>query len=246
VPWLGTRKGPWTCSPIKGVELHPDGSLVPQPGNAVAEFVARGSWRNTYARAILGKQYGMPLVSIYNVTVPAWRFHRSNLAGQECSHFCHPSLPQLWVHALFAALRGARVPPIADPRKQKIKAGCAHAFDHLETRFGSPLPAAHVLSEADRQRAFFDWLFGRRSYGLKDGVLVPAAATAGQDKQQQRVTPLEGLMRLLDRQQQETAAAAQQQQPHHRRQRFPWSKKQVVQDEHGSRQQAAAAGRRRR
>jgi hypothetical protein len=204
------RKGPWTCQAIRGVALLPNGSLSAARGDAVAEFVAAGAWRNAYARDILARGYGMPLVAIYNVTVPAWRFHRSNLAGQECSHYCHPSLPQLWVHALWSALERQRVPPVANPAAQKLAAGCAHVYERDEAKFGKPRPLERVLSDTERQAAFFAWLFGRQQYVVRDGVLVQADAAAKQTQQQQQQqqqggaptpTPWELLQQLLQQRQ---------------------------------------------
>ena len=47
---------------------------------------------------------GIPVVSTWNDTLPLWEFHRDNGHGLECTHFCHPSAPQLWVYRLYATL----------------------------------------------------------------------------------------------------------------------------------------------
>ena len=114
--WLTPGKGPsppYQCKAIPGVVLGTDGALaVTKKGNKVAEYVASGTWRNLDARRVLGG-YGMPLLHIYNVTATAWDKHRRNLKGQECSHFCFPSIPQLWVYQLYKTLqeRGVREVP---------------------------------------------------------------------------------------------------------------------------------------
>jgi hypothetical protein len=128
--WLEPGKGPsppYVCKPIEGVELGKDGALlVTGKGRAVAEYVAKGTWRNMDARRVLG-EYGMPMLHIYNVTATAWDMHRRNLRGQECSHFCYPSIPQLWVYELYKTLQERGVPevPAAEAAKRhRADAGC--------------------------------------------------------------------------------------------------------------------------
>ena len=53
-------------------------------------------------------QSGIPVVHTWNETLPLWDYHRDNGAGLECTHFCFPSAPQLWVHALWQTLSKAR------------------------------------------------------------------------------------------------------------------------------------------
>ncbi len=38
---------------------------------------------------------GIPVVPVFNETVPLWEFHRDNGEGHECTHFCFPSAPQV-------------------------------------------------------------------------------------------------------------------------------------------------------
>ena len=180
VPWITTRKGPWTCQPIKGVSLNPDGSLAAEPGNEVAQYVAEGSWRNAHAREVLN-QYGLPLIHIYNETATAWAFHRQNLDGQECSHFCHPSLPQFWLWHLRNSFKDHKLTPVEEPWKQVPKAGCAIIYEWEETKFGSPKTAAAEEAEkkANATASFWEWIRGRSGSSgggkiqVKDGVLHP-------------------------------------------------------------------------
>ncbi|WIA13627.1 hypothetical protein OEZ85_007191 [Tetradesmus obliquus] len=104
--WVGVRSGPFTCQPVQGVTLSADGSAAAAAAGSSehAAAVVRGTWRNEAVQAILGKQYGMPVLPIYNSTVTAWEYHRNNLQGKECSHYCFPSAPQLWVWTLKKAL----------------------------------------------------------------------------------------------------------------------------------------------
>jgi hypothetical protein len=186
VAWIKTRKGPWTCQPIQGVSLKPDGSLAAEPGNSVAQYVARGSWRNQHAREVL-QQYGLPLLPIYNVTVPAWDLHRHNMQGQECSHFCHPSLPQFWLWHMLQAFKQQGLPAVKDPHTAPVpKAGCAVIRDWDESKYGFPKSQkgsdagqeSAKAAEQSRQQGFWEWLQGKAGGAVvvKDGVVVPPAA----------------------------------------------------------------------
>eukprot|EP00775_Hariotina_reticulata_P009622 gene9622-9783_t len=112
VPWIGVRKGPWVCQPIKGVSLDADGNLHSAPGDKVGEYVVTGSWRNQLAHQVLVEKYNMPFMPIYNTTATAWEFHRKNFDGQECSHFCHPSIPQLWLWSMKQAFKKWWISPV--------------------------------------------------------------------------------------------------------------------------------------
>lgn len=205
VPWIRTRKGPWTCQKIEGVSLNPDGTLTAAKGNKVAEYVARGSWRNQHAREILGK-YQLPLLPIYNVTVPAWEFHRQNLDGQECSHFCHPSLPQFWLWHVLATYKQQQLPVVEDPWKQIPKSGCAIIRDWEETKFGAPKPKSVIEQEEERERhkGFWEWLQGKggiwKQLTVKDGVLVRPAGSSVSDSNsvKSNISSWEVLQKLLD------------------------------------------------
>jgi hypothetical protein len=52
------------------------------------------------------RKAGVPVVAAWNETLPLWDYHRDNGAGLECTHFCVPSAPQLWVYLLAQTLRG--------------------------------------------------------------------------------------------------------------------------------------------
>ncbi len=51
---------------------------------------------------------GIPVVSTWNDTLPLWEFHRDNGHGLECTHFCAPSAPQLWLYLLYENLEQLR------------------------------------------------------------------------------------------------------------------------------------------
>ena len=157
--WLTDRavmRGNHTCGPIEGVSYERDGSLratAPRGGSsgAAAAAVVAGTWRNADARAILRDRYAMRLVPIYNATVAFWDMHRRNFAGTECSHFCHPSVPQLWLWVLHKALKQAGIRGLMDPEFPDTKRnGCARVFERDQTRLGLPKTAEQVLAAAGR------------------------------------------------------------------------------------------------
>jgi hypothetical protein len=53
--------------------------------------------------------------------VPGWYMHRKNDAGPECSHYCHPSSPQLWVYMLYRTLQEAGVRIFIQLQKQQVR-----------------------------------------------------------------------------------------------------------------------------
>jgi hypothetical protein len=155
---FATRNGDWmaslkteagtdfTCKPIPDMTLSKKGTLnITRKSNfnnesfdgRVAEDVANGGWRNAAARSVLNGMYGMPLVPIYNATVPAWDMHRRNAAGLwECSHYCHPSMPEFWVYMLYETLAGAGVRQFtaAEAEGRSIERSCVTIEDHQEAK----------------------------------------------------------------------------------------------------------------
>jgi hypothetical protein len=69
--------------------------------------VLTGSWRNTLADAVIRKA-GIPIVPSFNETLWMADMHRDNGQGHECTHFCHPSAPQV----LLGCARLAAVRPV--------------------------------------------------------------------------------------------------------------------------------------
>ncbi|CAL8465497.1 g5033 [Coccomyxa elongata] len=105
-------KPPFECGPIglaspptPGMEkwrLREDHAVeVLQPGY---ETIAEGGWRNKIANEVM-RAAGVPVVEAWNETLPLWDYHRDNGAGLECTHFCMPSAPQLWVYLLTQTLK---------------------------------------------------------------------------------------------------------------------------------------------
>ncbi|KAF6251417.1 hypothetical protein COO60DRAFT_619659 [Scenedesmus sp. NREL 46B-D3] len=192
VPWIGKRKGPFTCQPVQGLSMDADGALHADAGNAVAEFVMQGSWRNIMARDILAKKYKLPFIPVYNSSATAWQFHRVNFDGQECSHYCHPSIPQLWVWVLKQTLQRHGMRPVGNWQEVKRrKPGCATVLDRDEGQYGGAKSVDLVLKQQQqflqkqqeqrlaRLRAqqqpqgFLSWLLGLGRRAVPDLQLVP-------------------------------------------------------------------------
>eukprot|EP00879_Flechtneria_rotunda_P021731 GHRR01022915.1.p1 GENE.GHRR01022915.1~~GHRR01022915.1.p1 ORF type:complete len:334 (+),score=95.40 GHRR01022915.1:804-1805(+) len=203
--WIGKRKGPWRCQPIKGVSMDEDGLLHADKGDAMAEYVVEGSWRNILARDILHKQYGVPMLSVYNSTATAWEFHRLNTEGQECSHYCHPSIPQLWVWTLKSTLQQLSIQPVKDWKKAKTKAGCAAVLERDEAQLGAPKPVYQMLTGHQQRAGLLKWLLGGQKFEVQDGVAVFRTSTNGPASYPHTSTlnPWHEIAKLLGQQQQQ-------------------------------------------
>jgi hypothetical protein len=58
VPWIGTRKGPFACQPVKGLSMDKDGALHAEAGNAVAEYVMQvGGWAESVGNCVMMHTY---------------------------------------------------------------------------------------------------------------------------------------------------------------------------------------------
>ena len=68
------------------------------------QSVVEGGWRNILARAVM-KAADIPVLQIWNESMLLWNYHRDNGAGWECTHYCFPSAPQVWVYHLLVRLR---------------------------------------------------------------------------------------------------------------------------------------------
>lgn len=68
------------------------------------QHVADGGWRNIIARPLM-LSAGIPVLQIWNESTLLWNYHRDNGAGWECTHYCFPSAPQVWVYHLLRKLQ---------------------------------------------------------------------------------------------------------------------------------------------
>ena len=52
---------------------------------------------------------GIAMTSFWNATVEMWDFHRDVIDGRghECSHYCFPGVPQVWVYHIYRAIHEA-------------------------------------------------------------------------------------------------------------------------------------------
>lgn len=73
------------------------------------QSVADGGSRNIMSRPIMAA-YDIPVLQTWNETTDLWNYHRDNGAGWECTHYCFPSAPQVWVHHLFVLLESWSTP----------------------------------------------------------------------------------------------------------------------------------------
>lgn len=196
VDWIGKRKGPFVCQPVEGVSFKSNGYLTAAEGDAVADYASKGSWRNIFARDILRDQYDVPIFPIYNVSATAWDFHRVNFDGQECSHFCHPSIPQLWVYMFKQTLQKYRVRPVTDSQLRELnkrrKPGCASVFDRDEGKLGAPKP----LHLALQQQRNLQEKAGKVSSGFWGGLVSLSGFRSTSSSQQSRLEIVEGVAML--------------------------------------------------
>eukprot|EP00884_Botryococcus_braunii_P006385 jgi/Botrbrau1/15748/Bobra.4_1s0116.1 len=94
---------PFKCQPWQNVTLKRNLELHTDDPNMIV--AVSGLWRNMVARNVMIRA-GIPIIDTFNVTVPMWAFHRSNVGrGWECGHYCHPSAPQMWVYFTYTALQ---------------------------------------------------------------------------------------------------------------------------------------------
>lgn len=68
------------------------------------QSVVDGGWRNVVSRAVMAAA-DIPVLQIWNESTALWNYHRDNGAGWECSHYCFPSAPQVWVYHLLVKLQ---------------------------------------------------------------------------------------------------------------------------------------------
>lgn len=114
--WPSGSKPPFKCAPIAGgnVNVTVAHQLVGRYDGANAGLqdaiisIPEGGWRNEAANKVM-KEAGVAVSATYNETVPLWQYHRDNGAGYECTHFCSPSAPQVWVFGLIQTLRAHAV-----------------------------------------------------------------------------------------------------------------------------------------
>jgi hypothetical protein len=201
----------------------------------------QGTWRNMLAQEFLVEDYKMPFIPIYNSSATAWQFHRRNHDGQECSHYCHPSIPQLWVWVLKQTLQQHGTKPVEEYQEVKRhKPGCATVLDYNEQYFERPKSVDVGLKQQrlHRQMARLGTKQGVvldlepeplpvQALQVNDGVFPVNAATDGASTGSSSSTlsgetlhPWQALDKVLNKkqQQQQQQQVVQQRHQQHRRQ----------------------------
>lgn len=130
--WGGNFDGPWTCRPLN-FGIDQSGALYlnksPGKGNEAEgneaerkkrsfynsldsaeglDRMLRGGHQNIEARRVF-EPAGIPVLGGWNDTMMLWDMHRNNSEGMECSHYCQPSAPQIWIYYLYVALRDSEL-----------------------------------------------------------------------------------------------------------------------------------------
>lgn len=99
----GGTKPPYVCQEIGAGHVKVLDDNTVQVDSADYSFAAAGGWRNSIANPIM-QQHHVPIIHHWNASLPLWDFHRDNGKGLECTHYCLPSAPQVWVAALHDTL----------------------------------------------------------------------------------------------------------------------------------------------
>ena len=92
---------PVACSPLAGgfknLWRSPEGYL--ETWDPALSSLLYGGTRN-HASSQMLNAVSVPIISVYNQTVPLWQYHRDG----QCTRYCFPSAPEIGVYGLFAAL----------------------------------------------------------------------------------------------------------------------------------------------
>lgn len=92
---------PFACAPLAGGYKNlwhsPEGYL--ETWDPALSSLLHGGTRNHASSQLLGA-VSVPVIDVYNHTVPLWQYHRDG----QCTHYCFPSAPEMGVYGLFATL----------------------------------------------------------------------------------------------------------------------------------------------
>lgn len=92
---------PFACAPLAGGSKNlwhsPEGHL--ETWDPALSSLLHGGTRN-HASSQMLNAVSVPIISVYNYTVPLWQYHRDG----QCTRYCFPSAPEVGVYGLFAAL----------------------------------------------------------------------------------------------------------------------------------------------
>lgn len=65
-----------------------------QTADSRQRIVLEGGWRNRILRPLMDN-LGIPVLEIWNQSVPLWSFHHNYQDKHDCTHMCHPSAYQV-------------------------------------------------------------------------------------------------------------------------------------------------------
>ena len=92
---------PFACAPLAGgfknLWHSPEGYL--ETWDPALSSLLHGGSKN-YASSQMLNAVSVPIISVYNQTVPLWQYHRDG----QCTHYCFPSAPEIGVYGLYEAL----------------------------------------------------------------------------------------------------------------------------------------------
>lgn len=74
--------------------LQNQGSIFQLENTTNSFHILTGNWRNTVADPSM-RRARIAIIPSYNESLWMWNMHRDNGGGMECTHFCHPSVPQV-------------------------------------------------------------------------------------------------------------------------------------------------------
>ena len=77
---------------VRHVDLDKHNHL--QTTDPEKQILVEGGWRNRIAGPVMQK-LGIPVLAIWNQSLPLWDFHHNYQNKLDCTHMCHPSAYQV-------------------------------------------------------------------------------------------------------------------------------------------------------
>ena len=73
---------------------------------SLLQNLVEGGWRNKLGLPIIELLTDMPIIHTWNESVMMWEYHTHfNFNAVDCTHMCHPSEYQYWVHELYRTFK---------------------------------------------------------------------------------------------------------------------------------------------
>lgn len=86
---------------VEDVTLAADNRL--QSWDPAKQILLEGGWRNQITTAIM-RRLGIPVLAIWNQSLPLWEFHHNYQEKGDCTHMCHPSAYQVHTSPVLCSL----------------------------------------------------------------------------------------------------------------------------------------------